>query len=127
MHWVTLYFGYEVTRDVDCPVYFARYIDYSARCSDSASWSCSTSFSGHIPWFRTCPFEWHMLGYQPASIMNSLQLNAWNLREKYEWQGNGYTTFGGQADKVKWIVQRPAGTQYICSDSPEPVFGCVQL
>lgn len=69
-----------------------------------------------------------MLGYQPASIMNSLQLNAWNLREKYEWQGTGYTTFGGQADKVKWIVQRPAGTQYICSDSTaEPVFDCIQL
>ena len=35
----------DVTQDVDCPVYFAMYIDYSQRCSDSLSYSCSSSFT----------------------------------------------------------------------------------
>lgn len=128
----TLYSRITVNEDVDCPVYFAKYIDYAFKCSDSVSYSCSSSdsFQRHTTWYRTCPYEWHMLGYQPASIMDRFQLGAWNVCDAFKWYptyDNNYD-FGTRSRTIKWIVQRPAGTQYICSDSTaEPVFDCIQL
>lgn len=106
-----------VSRDIQCPVYFALYIsstDTQCVISDSQD---SESLS--VQYMQFCGVQsWTPLGYLPKRITRSLPQRGW-LSGTHSRQLQPYQS-SYSSRTYTYIAKMPPGTQYICNDQVKP-------